>query len=371
VFRGAGGLSKAVQEIGGRKDVDLALRMKDHENIDVGSDNDFSLLLSSRPRWLHGAPPCKTFSRARRNDMVANVRCLRTEERPQGFGSEATDVANKLALRMLELARGQMKRGEFFSIENPFSSLMWKLKQYVKLAGEENVRMVRVHQCMAGSMHKKETGVLTNAPWIVDLLCDIESRPHHHVPLMGLVNDFRGEDSKRVFYTELAAEYPEGLCSMWATSFYDYCRNSEERRTPQSAEPGVDRPRQRTSLDGELVMPRGAELKRRTSQSTDPGVDRRRQRTSLDGELVMPRGAQLKQKTARSAGECLDGPSGSGTTGAASSRVLPRWRDSVVPTTQGLPDGESQAAGEEDAARGGEASEIQRGDPLVTARAGK
>jgi hypothetical protein len=228
VFRGAGGLSAAVQEVSGRRDADLAERNVELATVDVGCDNDFAALLKSRASWVHGAPPCKTFSRARRVDQFASAKCLRSEERPQGFGCEATEVANKLAMRMLEIAKGQIGRGDYFSIENPFSSLMWRLKPYMKLAGEKDVRFVRLHQCMVGSAHKKETGVLTNAPWIVDLLCDAEERPHHHVPLIGLVEDFREEIATRVFYTELAAEYPEGLCNLWASGFHEFDQQQQQ-----------------------------------------------------------------------------------------------------------------------------------------------
>jgi hypothetical protein len=141
---------------------------------------------------------------------------------------------------MLEMAKAQMERGDYFSIENPFSSLMWRLKPYERLAGEENVRMVRLHQCMVGSMHKKETGVLTNAPWIVDVLCDEADRPHHHVPLMGIVEDYREQNAKQVFYTELAAEYPEGLCSMWAASFHKHSKQKEDSRVDTSEDSRVD-----------------------------------------------------------------------------------------------------------------------------------
>ena len=226
MFRGAGGLSKAVQEIGGKETADISMSEKGLESADLSCDDDFAKLLKVRAKWVHGAPPCKTFSTARRVDKFASVKCLRTEERPQGFGCEATDVANKLAMRMLEIARGQMTRGDFFSIENPFSSLIWKLKPYVKLAGEEGVRLARVHQCMAGSIHRKETGVLTNAPWIGDLLCDIERRPHHHVPLIGVVKDFREVEGRSAFYTELASEYPEGLCNLWAKGFREHFKDS-------------------------------------------------------------------------------------------------------------------------------------------------
>ena len=230
MFRGAGGLTKSVQEVG----MSVAIS-EECKNVDVGCDDDFAMLMKTRAKWVHGAPPCKTFSAARRNDDIAKVKILRTEERPQGFGGEATETANKLASRMLEMARGQMERGDFFSIENPLSSLMWQLKSYIKLAAEDGVRMVTIHQCMLGSSHKKATGVLTNAPWIEDVICDSSVRPHHHVPLMGLVEDFRTKDGGKVWYTELAAEYPEGLCNRWAKEFHMYGKklSSELAESPQ------------------------------------------------------------------------------------------------------------------------------------------
>ena len=101
VFRGAGGLSRAVQEIGGKKVVVL----NELADIDVSLDDDFAKLLQVQADWVHGAPPCKTFSAARRVDIHARVKRLRSEDRPQGFGGEVTELANKLALRMLELAK--------------------------------------------------------------------------------------------------------------------------------------------------------------------------------------------------------------------------------------------------------------------------
>ena len=106
MFRGAGGLSGAVQEIGGKKVVVLSADGQEFAAIDVSADDDFAKLLQVQAEWIHGASPCKTFSSARRVDKHASVKRLRSTERPQGFGGEGTELANKLALRMLELARG-------------------------------------------------------------------------------------------------------------------------------------------------------------------------------------------------------------------------------------------------------------------------
>ena len=77
------------------------------------------------------------------------------------------------------------------SIENPWNSRIWEMSFMKALLKHEGVRLVRWDACMTGSQHKKSTGFLTNAPWIVDLLCDKLSNPHVHVPLEGKVTDYR------------------------------------------------------------------------------------------------------------------------------------------------------------------------------------
>ena len=46
---------------------------------------------------------------------------------------------------------------------------------------------------------------------------------------MGLVKDFRTDDLEdsmtQCFYTELAAEYTEGLCSIWAQGFRSWIQD--------------------------------------------------------------------------------------------------------------------------------------------------
>ena len=67
--------------------------------------------------WVHMAPPCRTFSRARRTDEHGTVRVMRTPERPEGAPDDAEAVAgNLLATRCAALGIQQWKRGAFFSI---------------------------------------------------------------------------------------------------------------------------------------------------------------------------------------------------------------------------------------------------------------
>ena len=101
LFQGQAGLTQAVTDLLGDKvanhsEVDGACRL-----ADVASDGTFSMLVESCQRqrvlWMHAAPPCKTFSMARRPDHLATPRVLRTRDRPEGFGSAETEMASRRA----------------------------------------------------------------------------------------------------------------------------------------------------------------------------------------------------------------------------------------------------------------------------------
>ena len=136
LFAGAGGLTAAVRRLHLPAFEPQDLLKPDesglNKHFDLSLDEHFkelrSLIRKGNIRWLHGAPPCKTFSRARRSDKLARARVLRSDEVPEGFEPKPLIVkeANLLASRMARLARCIYKAGGWFSIENPEASLMWK-----------------------------------------------------------------------------------------------------------------------------------------------------------------------------------------------------------------------------------------------------
>ena len=82
-------------------------------------------------RWRIGSTwhlLCKSLTKARRKDQFANVKILRSDARPEGFGCKMTKEANKLIERCVEIARQQLERNVFFSIENPWESFIWDLR---------------------------------------------------------------------------------------------------------------------------------------------------------------------------------------------------------------------------------------------------
>ena len=242
LFAGAGGLTAAVRRLHLPAFEPQDLLKPDesgfNKHFDLSLDEHFkelrSLIRKGNIRWLHGAPPCKTFSRARRSDKLARARVLRSDEVPEGFEPKPQIVkeANLLASRMARLARCVYKAGGWFSIENPEASLMWKFSPLVSLASLPGVSLLTGDQCALGGFYTKPTGWLSNAPWL-NVVCK-RCPPEHpkHQPLMGFAETF---DGRQVWMTELAAEYSEGLCDALAAAYSEALRsaplNSPPKRT--------------------------------------------------------------------------------------------------------------------------------------------
>ena len=165
LFAGAGGLTAAVRRLNLPAFEPQDLLKSDesgfNRHFDLGVDEHFKelrgLCRRGSVRWLHGAPPCKTFSRARRTDAFARSRILRSDEVPEGFEPKLQIVkeANLLASRMARLARCIYKAGGWFSIENPEASLMWKFSPLVSLASLPGVSLFTGDQCALGGFYTK------------------------------------------------------------------------------------------------------------------------------------------------------------------------------------------------------------------------
>ena len=115
--------------------------------------------------------------------------------------------------------------GCFFSIENPLTSLLWSLKEFVALRKMPGVKFLQMDLCMFGSQHKKPTGLMVFAPWIQSKVCS-QLVPHRHVPLVGKVHLHGDVTKEQVWYTGLAAEYPEEFCFKLAKGFLDHITSS-------------------------------------------------------------------------------------------------------------------------------------------------
>jgi len=94
--------------------------------IIVDSDFEYALAWRNETDHIHLAPPCGTFSSARRADQWGKVEVLRASERPEGFGNPLADEAKVSASRAAALCQKLYDRKRFFSVENPASSILWE-----------------------------------------------------------------------------------------------------------------------------------------------------------------------------------------------------------------------------------------------------
>ena len=237
LFAGAAGLSAAVRRVGkvARPLSSLTPDYQHRTGFNLLNLSDFQKLLKEikqgRIRWLHAAPPCKTFSRARRNDCFAKARTLRTPAEPAGvriLGRIPMHVqeANVLATRTAKLCKAQMRANGFFSVENPECSFVWDLPCFKQIASCRGCRLYCGDQCCFGGLYKKASAWLSNAPWLKLLELRCPGPPVHprHAPLKGFVTN---PDGSRSWLTEWAAEYPEGLCNEVAKAFAS-CQSKPE-----------------------------------------------------------------------------------------------------------------------------------------------
>ena len=101
LFAGAAGLTRAVRRQGleAMDAQDLTDSATKSLRVEFGlrSGAHFkklkTLLREGRVHWLHGAPPCKTFSRARRTDQYGSARVHRSEAEPDGIKPRPSIVA--------------------------------------------------------------------------------------------------------------------------------------------------------------------------------------------------------------------------------------------------------------------------------------
>eukprot|EP00435_Cladocopium_sp_Y103_P045468 s273_g13.t1 len=217
LFAGEAGLTRAVGRIGGER-VQIRRPQDTKYGHDITDDREFLEMMDAEtPDWRHMAPPCRTFTKARRKDRHGTVAVLRSDSRPEGFGDEQTVEANGIADRCVSLGEKQLEEGKWFSLENPEPSYIWELKSVKRLRSRPGVRLVILDQCAYGGPFKKTTIVLTNCPWLFEGRRCGDAPRHAHTVLEGRVWSYK--DSREVWLTAEAAEYPTGLCEAWAEAW--------------------------------------------------------------------------------------------------------------------------------------------------------
>ena len=244
VFCGVARLSKAARNLGFKAvPIDHVCKADGIKvlQVDVSSKAGRAqlkgLLENPDVRWVHWAPPCGTFSRAREIKRRDGPKPLRNLSHIRGFPriKRMTDrvrvkAANELVTQMVSWCRALSARGVCWTIENPSNSLIWAFPGLSDLVAEAHV--VHLHACMFGSQRKKATALVSNRSWFrkTNIQC---SGDHPHAS-WGKTRS----SGKKVWATSLESAYTSELSHAWAS-----CAAASLERELRDAPPSKKRMR--------------------------------------------------------------------------------------------------------------------------------
>ena len=136
---------------------------------------------------LHLGPPCSSFSMAcNRFKKYA----MRSAREPNGFANlphhraEKVRLGNALAEVAVRLAEAQEKAGNFWTLEQPASSLMWLFGPVARLIERAGVWIATIDVCMFGAPWRKPTSLAAIFSAIMRLCRRCVGR-HSHISLQG------------------------------------------------------------------------------------------------------------------------------------------------------------------------------------------
>ena len=240
IFSGKAGVTRALKQKGLRvlPPIDITVEGEVREPVDILDADlfDFVLLLVQigAVDFLHLGTPCGTFSIARTRPggpppLRSEVCSLRFPELEGQLWWQLWS-GNEFLARPLLLMEAVVKAGGDTSLENPLSSLMWKVPWVQQLARDLHLFEVDMDQCEYGAPSMKPTRFLVSHSlfkrWRRQCRED-----HPHVPLQGFVRDARG---RKVFATKLAQVYPDRLCDAVASSVFQVIKGNFLSSRPRS-----------------------------------------------------------------------------------------------------------------------------------------
>ena len=170
--------------------------------------------------WVHSGVPCGTASKARQIRLSKKKHGpppLRSHKWPLGLpglsGAALAKVrsANILYSFSCDLILQLDKAGKVWTLENPWSSLLWHTPYWKNVERKLRPFMVELDYCMFGGRRKKHTCLATNscALTALNLLCDGQ---HDHDP-------WTFSDGK--FSTAEEAAYTPAFCKAVASTVFE------------------------------------------------------------------------------------------------------------------------------------------------------
>ena len=204
---------------------------------EAGQKIVWELVQQEHVMYVHLAPPCGTYTRARERPIpkwqlglgAPNPQPLRSDERPEGLAprhmtpldSLKVQKGNEIANFCAKIANYCLDERKLFSIENPSGSLIWEMPDMKAVCRREGVNMVDFHACMWGSSRDKRTTFMTNSKELESLRKQCNHQKWEHTA-WGL-----RWDNEWKFATQEECEYPKELCNEVARAI-----SKETRTTP-------------------------------------------------------------------------------------------------------------------------------------------
>ena len=175
--------------------------------------------LSPQCLWVHSGVPCGTASKARQIRMSKRSHGpppLRSIRWPLGLpGISGTALAKVRSANILYAFTCQLcidldKAGKIWTLENPWSSLLWKTPYWERVEAATNPFMVELDYCMFGGSRKKHTCLATNCSDLMalNIVCDNQ---HDHAPW---------EFTNGKFSTSEEAAYTPAFCKAVASTVF-------------------------------------------------------------------------------------------------------------------------------------------------------
>ena len=170
--------------------------------------------------WVHVAPPCATFSRARQPPLRSFDHVWGLPDRNPKDQAKI-DEGNALALIAVEVIKICIRLGIGFTLENPRSSMIWEFPAMADVLSLEEVYRVEVDYCMYGEEWMKPTTFITNVRRMTKLeskcrgsfsRCSRTGQAHR---------ELRGRSPCGLRWTQLACAYPLELCEKYATALQE------------------------------------------------------------------------------------------------------------------------------------------------------
>ena len=289
----------------------LDLTREDHQKLVTG------WITSGKCLWVHFGVPCGTASKARFKRLSKKHHGpppLRSSRWPNGLpgvsGSNLARLraANRLYRFMSELIFELDKLNITWTVENPWTSLMWSTSYWVEVDTKLKPFYCELHNCMFGGLRLKRTCLASNnkAIMALNILC---TGDHEHAPWS--IHD-------GIFDTAREAEYTPQLAKALATTVL-------ESIAGQFNLPNVSQVSKRLKLSHFHSIAAGKQPSRLTSLPAVPefphilvvnslpsnfafdlldGCLQRCTVVQLDGtQFLVPCGSKLLRKTDRKGGE--------------------------------------------------------------------